>query len=92
MKIKFNVLGVSETSFTSTKNGRIYNRARLIGMAVDAYDQTQQAAVADLAFDSPAQSIKQGDTYLLDVVKLDLQNAMLSLQFKSAEPFKSSRG
>lgn len=92
MKVKFSVLGVGETSFTSPKSGRTFNRTRLIGMAFDAYDGSQQPAVADLSFDSPPPRISQGETYLLDCVGMDTKNAMLSLTFKDAEPFKTSKG
>ena len=92
MKVKFQVIGVGETSFTSPKTGRQFNRARLIGMAFDPYDTSSYPAVADLAYDTATPSVKQGDTYLLDCTKMDFPNGMLSFTFKSAEPFKPSKG
>lgn len=92
MKVKFQVVGVGETSFVSPKSGRQYNRARLIGMAFDPYDQSTLPAVADLAYDVAPPDLQQGGTYLLDCTKMDQPNGMLSFTFKSAEPFKSSKG
>lgn len=92
MKVKFQVIGVGESSFVSPKSGRQFNRARLIGMAFDPYDASSLPAVADLAYDTPNPVVKGGETYLLDCTKMDCPNGMLSFTFKSAEPFKSSKG
>lgn len=94
MKVKMQVIGFGEASFTSSKNGRVYNRATLMGFAIDPYDGSQFPALATLAFDAPAlpETPKGNAFYLIDVLEMSVKNAMTNFTFSTLVPFSEGSG
>lgn len=84
MKLKFKVFASGDHTFHSRKTDRDIRQARLIGSLIDPYDATEIPCIADLGFDGKMEvSPTVGETYFLEITKLDTENAMLKVTFSS---------
>lgn len=82
MKLKFKVFAFGDHTFRSKKTDRDIRQARLIGSLIDPYEATEIPCIADLGYDGKLDvSPVVGETYFLDVSKLETENAMLKVTF-----------
>lgn len=82
MKILFQVAG-SGSFEGRTKDGRSFQRMRMMGFAIDC-DNSRIPATADMSYGGSIPfSPKEGETLLVDIDSFDTRNAMASFTFRS---------